>query len=240
MVSFRSNLGRVIDLLGGLVFGAGTLESSDDDPDLMDRWFLAQGGIKTWSADLVQVRKLKALKEPLRTAGKVWFSSPKHFRWEIGSPPQTVAVREDAALVVLYPRLKRAERYPLDDDSTGQWRDALTLLESGFPQSRAEMEAQFELENLQVHGTTAEFSMIPKSASTRKLLKEVRIGFNTEDMMLRSTEYMSGTHKEVLFTGRIMIQMAVMWRAGCSTMEKHTNSLNKNILTAMKPQKNRK
>lgn len=188
MVSLRSNLGRVVALLSVVLSGAGTLESSEDDENLLDRWFLAQGTITTWSADLVQVRKLKALKEPLRTAGKVWFSSPKHFRWEIGSPPQTVAVREATALVVLYPRLKRAERYPLDDDSTGQWRDALTLLESGFPQSRAEMEAQFKLENLKVHGKTAEFSMIPKSASTRKLLKEVRIGFNTEDMMLRSTE----------------------------------------------------
>jgi outer membrane lipoprotein-sorting protein len=188
MVSLRPNLAGWFVALTMLAPAGFSATAEDASGELLDKWFAAQSELKTWSADLVQVRKLKALKEPLSTEGRVWFSSPKHFRWEIGDPAQTVAVREESALVVLYPRLKRAERYPLDDDSTGQWRDALTLLESGFPQSRMAMEEQFKITDVSLDGDLAEFSMIPKSASTRKLLKEVRISFNIGDMMLRSTE----------------------------------------------------
>lgn len=168
--------------------GLTAASASENHAELLDRWFDAQSKMKTWSADLVQIRHLKALKEPLKTRGRVWFSNPNRFRWELGSPVQTVAVREDSALIVIYSRLKRAERYPLDDDSTGQWRDALTLLESGFPQSREEMEKQFNIVGVELKESFAVLSMEPRSANTRKLLKEVRIGFSTEDMMLRSTE----------------------------------------------------
>jgi outer membrane lipoprotein-sorting protein len=188
MVSLRSNLAGIIGLLGIALFGVSGLPASENHAELLDRWFAAQSKMKTWSADLVQIRKLKALKEPLKTPGKVWFSNPNRFRWELGTPAQTIAVRESTSLLVIYPRLKRAEKYPLGDDSTGQWRDALTLLESGFPQSRAEMEKQFQINGVEANGTVAVLAMEPRSASTKKLLKEVRIGFSTEDMMLRSTE----------------------------------------------------
>jgi outer membrane lipoprotein-sorting protein len=188
MVSFRSNLAGVIGLASIAFAGLTAAQASENHDELLNRWFDAQSKIKTWSADLVQIRHLKALKEPLKTRGRVWFSNPNRFRWELGSPVQTVAVREDSSLMVIYPRLKRAERYPLDDDSTGQWRDALTLLESGFPQSREEMEIQFNIIGVELKESFAVLSMEPRSANTRKLLKEVRIGFSTEDMMLRSTE----------------------------------------------------
>ncbi len=188
MVSFRSNLAGVICLLSIALVGVTGLHASETHDELLDRWFAAQSKMKTWSADLVQIRKLKALKEPLKTPGKVWFLNPDRFRWELGTPAQTIAVRETTSLMVIYPRLKRAEKYPLDDDSTGQWRDALTLLESGFPQSRVEMEKQFNIIGMELNGPVAVLSMEPRSANTKKLLKEVRIGFDTEDMMLRSTE----------------------------------------------------
>jgi outer membrane lipoprotein carrier protein len=188
MVSFRPNLAGVIGLLGIALVGLSVSRASENHDELLDRWFAAQSKMKTWSADLVQIRRLKALKEPLKTPGRVWFANPNRFRWELGTPAQTIAVREATSLMVVYPRLKRAEQYPLDDDSTGQWRDALTLLESGFPQSRAEMEKQFHIGSVELTGTVAVLSMEPRSANTKKLLKEVRIGFDTEDMMLHSTE----------------------------------------------------
>lgn len=188
MVSFRSNLAGVIGLLSVAFVGLSFSQVSESHDELLDRWFTAQSKMKTWSADLVQIRKLKALKEPLKTPGRVWFSNPNRFRWELGTPAQTIAVREATALMVVYPRLKRVEQYPLNDDSTGQWRDALTLLESGFPQSREEMEKQFNINSVEVSGPVAVVSMSPRSANTRKLLKQVRIGFDTDDMMLRSTE----------------------------------------------------
>ena len=172
MVSFRSHLAG---LTAGLILSSLTpLQSAEGaavaalDNDLLDRWFAAQAELKTWSAELVQIRKLKALKRPLRTPGRVWFSAPGKFRWEIGDPAQTIAVRGPDALVVMYPRLKRAERYPLNGAVAGRWRDALTLLESGFPRSRTELEKSFKIVSMKRDGNYAEFTMVPKSAETRR------------------------------------------------------------------------
>ena len=88
----------------------------------------------------------------------------------------------------MYPRLKRAERYPLNGAVAGRWRDALTLLESGFPRSRTELEKSFKIVSMKRDGNYAEFTMAPKSAETRRLLAEVRIGFDVQELLLRATE----------------------------------------------------
>lgn len=158
------------------------------ETDLLDRWFAAQAEIKTWSATLTQTRTLKALKDPLQSGGRVWFTAPNQFRWELGDPAQTIAVREPDALVILYPKLKRAERYPLGDAAAGQWRDALTLLEAGFPRSRVELEKQFKIVAMLERESDAELVLQPQSSRARKLISEVRLVFGREQLELRATE----------------------------------------------------
>jgi outer membrane lipoprotein-sorting protein len=154
---------------------------------LLDRWFAAQAELKTWSANLTQTRTLKALKEPLMAEGRVWFTAPNRFRWELGDPAQTIAVREADALVILYPKLQRAERYPLNE-AAGQWRDALTLLEAGFPRSRAELERQFKLVAALEREADVELVLQPRSSRARKLIGEVRLVFGRGQLELRATE----------------------------------------------------
>src|SRR5256885_1894131 len=112
--------------------------ASEANP-LLISWLAAQTNIQTWSADFVQTRTFKSLKQPLTPTGHVWFAAPNRFHWELGSPAQTIAVRAPAEMLVIYPRLKYVERYPLSGSQTGPWRDALSLLEAGFPRSQAEM-----------------------------------------------------------------------------------------------------
>src|SRR5512137_514459 len=108
-------------------------------------WLKAQTNIHSWSADFVQTRKLKAIVQPLVATGHVWFSAPNQFRWELGHPPQTIAVRAPTELLIFYPRLKRVERFPLTGNQTGPWRDALSLLEAGFPRNQAELEGRYNI-----------------------------------------------------------------------------------------------
>src|SRR5207247_8789439 len=103
----------------------------------LSSWLTAQTNIQSWSADFVQTRTFKSLTQPLTATGHVWFAEPNRFRWELGHPPQTIAVRATTEMLVIYPRLKRVERYPLSGGQTGEWRDALALLETGFPRSEA-------------------------------------------------------------------------------------------------------
>jgi len=77
-------------------------------------WISAQTNLQTWSAEVTQTRALKTLTQPLIAQGRVWFAAPNRFRWELTSPSQTIAVRQPEQMLVIYPRLKRAERYPLN------------------------------------------------------------------------------------------------------------------------------
>jgi outer membrane lipoprotein-sorting protein len=71
-----------------------------------ERWFAAQTNLQSWAADFTQTRSLKVLAQPLVSTGKVWVA-PSRFRWELGQPAQTIALRQPDQMFIIYPRLKR-------------------------------------------------------------------------------------------------------------------------------------
>jgi outer membrane lipoprotein-sorting protein len=155
---------------------------------LLRAWLDAQPSVRTWEAGFVQTRALKSLVHPLVSKGHVWFAAPSQFRWELGDPVQTIAVRQTNQVMIVYPRLRRVERYPLGGETLGPWRDALVLLEAGFPRSLAELESRFHVLALTCSNAACEVTLQPRSASGRRLMPEIRIGFSTNDYALRSTE----------------------------------------------------
>jgi outer membrane lipoprotein-sorting protein len=154
----------------------------------LSTWIAAQAKIHTWSADVVQTRTLKSLTQPLTANGHVWFEAPNRFRWELGSPPQTIAVRGPEEMLIIYPRLKRAERYPTAGEQAGQWRDVMKLTEAGFPRSESELQSQYNILSQKVTGDICELTLQPKSATARKMMPQIKIAFSTKDSSLTSTE----------------------------------------------------
>jgi outer membrane lipoprotein-sorting protein len=170
-------------LLGLAASVAGAAES---DPRF-DRWFAAQANIQSWTADLTQTRTLKVLTQPLVAAGKVWVEGPTRFRWELGQPPQTIALRQPDQLLLVYPRLKRAEKYSLTNVPPGPLRDALALLDASFPRDRATMESRFRVLLAVETNSTLQVSLEPKSAAARKFMSEIMVAFRTNDFALTAT-----------------------------------------------------
>jgi len=154
---------------------------------VFDKWFAAQTNLQTWSADLVQTRSLKILSQPLVSTGKVWVVAPDRFRWELGQPAQTIALRNRDQLLVIYPRLKRAEKYCLGGQ-LGPWKDAMALIEASFPRDRAAFDSRFRLLIAMETNSTLQMSLQPKSAAARKFISEVLVGFHTNDYSLAATE----------------------------------------------------
>src|SRR5882724_7483799 len=95
-------------LIGMVFFGAHGEIFAADTNSLLATWLAKQPDIQTWSADFIQTRALKSLTQPLTATGHVWFAAPNRFRWELGHPPQTIAVRGSNEMLVIYPPLKRA------------------------------------------------------------------------------------------------------------------------------------
>jgi outer membrane lipoprotein-sorting protein len=153
---------------------------------LLVTWLNSQTNIQTWSAEFTQTRTFKSLTQPLTATGHVWFEAPEKFRWELGHPPQTIAVRSGDEMRVIYPKLKRAEIYPLNQ--AGQWKDALALLQAGFPRNQAEMESQYNVLSQATSNSLCEVTLQPKSAAARRMMPQIKIGFSTDDFSLRSTE----------------------------------------------------
>ena len=159
------------------------------EPDLLvQNWLLAQTNFHSWTAEFVQTRSFKTLVQPLSATGQVYFASPNRFRWEVKTLPPTIAVRAPKELLVIYPKLKRVERYPLTGNDAGPWRDALSLLEAGFPRDRAQLEAQYIILAENVSNNTCEVTMQPKSAAARKMMPQIKIAFDTGTFLLRATE----------------------------------------------------
>jgi outer membrane lipoprotein-sorting protein len=169
-------------------------------------WLNSQTNIQTWSAEVIQTRALKSLTQPLTATGRVWFAAPNRFRWELGNPPQTIALRQPEQMLVIYPRLKRAEKYPLTGSHAGPWTDTLALLEAGFPRSQTELESRFRIESESSANGLHEVTLQPRSGSARRMMPHIKIAFATTDFSLRSTElqFADGSRMRNDFTNAVM------------------------------------
>ena len=199
MVSIRSHLAkdRVARLthvphlwLCLVFFSAAPLSHAAEVPKLdglFEHWIAVQTNLQSWSADFTQTRSLKVLAQPLISTGKVWVA-PSRFRWELGQPAQTIALRQPDQLIIIYPRLKRAEKYPLSGVPPGPVKDAFALLDASLPRDRAAMEDRFNLLSAAQTNSTLQVTLQPKSASARKFISEIRIAFRTNDFAISMTE----------------------------------------------------
>jgi len=157
-------------------------------PNVVDAWLLKQATIRTWSAEFTQTRTLKTLTQPLTAQGRLWFEAPNQFRWELGNPPETIAVRQPDQLLVIYPELKRVERFPLSKERAGQWGGALALLEAGFPRDRTDLESKFHIVSQTQTGDLVDLRLQPSAASARRMLPRIDLVISSADLVLRATE----------------------------------------------------
>jgi len=190
MVSLRSHLAGITRAAFLIALGAlpGERVFASNADSALVAWLNSQTNIQTWSADVIQTRAFKSLTEPLIARGHVWFAAPNRFRWELGNPPQTIAVRQSDRLMVIYPKLKRAEKYPLAGDHSGPWRDTLALLEAGFPRNQGELESRFNVVSQTATNGVHQVTLQPKSASARRMMPRIAIFFAAAGFSLRATE----------------------------------------------------
>jgi outer membrane lipoprotein-sorting protein len=157
-----------------------------NDPIVQD-WIKAQANIHTWTADFKQIRELKALTQPLTATGKIWFSAPDKFRWEVMKPAPTIATRTADDLLVIFPKLQRAEKYSLATLRKGQWKDLMSLLDTGFPHSREEFDERFRVRDVTDVPGGKRIVLDPKSDLVKKYLPEIDIDVRTPDLSLLAT-----------------------------------------------------
>lgn len=175
-------------LFGGVLYCLVFSVEATEDDILLDKWLAKQAAIKTWTANVVQTRKIKSLVRPLESQGQVWFVQPNQFRWQLGSPPRTIAVRTQQELQIIYPKLKQMERYPFDNITDPAMQQALALLEVGFPTHPEHFRARYELISITTSGDVYQFELQPRDKQARRLLTRVRMDASSKDLNLLATE----------------------------------------------------
>ncbi|HXG49132.1 MAG TPA: outer membrane lipoprotein carrier protein LolA, partial [Methylomirabilota bacterium] len=174
----------------GAIGCCGTTDASDAN-EVLQQWLNQQTNLHTWSAEVIQTRSFKTLAQPLVSTGQVWYSRPAQFRWELGRPPLSLAVRHHDELLVIYPRLKRAERYALGASGpggAGPWRELLSLLDAGFPERVEDLERRFRVTRRSMAGDVLHLTLEPRSGAVRKWMPSLRLEIRTTDLALRATE----------------------------------------------------
>ncbi len=168
------------------LFVAVGLHAADYEAQF-NQWFVVQTNLQSWTGDFTQTRTLTVLNQPLISHGKVWVK-PGEFRWELGHPAQTIVLRTPNQLLIVYPRLKRAEKYPLDAVPTGPIKDALALLDASLPRDRASMEKNFQLLSAVATNAILQMTLQPRSEVARKFIGQIVISFHTNDFTIAATE----------------------------------------------------
>jgi outer membrane lipoprotein-sorting protein len=176
-------------ILRSLCFLLLTFSATAADTNaFISQWLVMQSNLKTWTADFTQTRTLKTLKQPLRAQGHLTFAAPNNFRWQLGEPAQTIAIRNSNEMTVIYPKLKRAERYPLTGAGNEPWRDALALMDAGFPSSATELENRFKILSLNVTNHIAHLTLEPRSAMAKKFMSEVQLLLRMQDFSMTANQ----------------------------------------------------
>jgi len=205
-ITFKSKLKKVCLALAAfcLVTSAALATGADAQ---FNQWFEVQTNIHSWSADFIQTRTLKVLNQPLTATGKVWVK-PGEFRWELGEPAQTIVLRQPDQLLIIYPRFKRAEKYPLGAVPSGPIKDALALLDATLPRDRASMEKNFRLLSASETNAVLQMTLQPRSDSARKFISEIVIGFHTNNFTIAATamKFADGSSLRNDFTNVVLNQ----------------------------------
>ena len=84
--------------------------------------------------------------------------------------------------------------------------DMMSLLQAGFPHSRQEFAAQFQVQSLTETNGAWLLTLSPQSAFARQMMPELRLGLATNDYSLVSTEmiFVDGSRMRSDFTNAVV------------------------------------
>jgi len=154
------------------------------DSAALDTWLKRQPSISSLDVTFTQERKLPALKEAVRTSGRMSFSKPSNVRWQLGDPTQTLAVSDGTTFTIMEAAEKIARKIPVDSPAAARF-SMLTGDAFGNPES---FRKTFEIEAHQVSSGIHQYTLKPKDRRMRANLSWVFLDIDPARNELRAME----------------------------------------------------
>ena len=180
-------------LLVALLAGASMPAAAADPVDLapVRRWLAKQEELRTLQADFTQTRAYKNLRDPLAAPGRLWYTAPGSFRWEVGDPAKTVVLRKGENYYVINPAKKRAERTPTAAFNRPGGGGRAPVVDFPFARNFEDFNRRFEVLAATTEGTRCHLEILPRDAQARSALAAIRLDFDTETGRLASFEFVT-------------------------------------------------
>ncbi len=181
---------RFLVLSAAWVLAIGSARAGDVPPDLapLKRWLARQGEVRTVQADFVQTRSFHALRDPLASPGRMWFSAPQSFRWELGDPVKTMVLRKGDTAFLIQPPKKRAEHLSTADPGNPGGSNPLPMMDFPLAKSFDDFNRRFEVLALTTNGTRCHVELHPRDPQAGKFLAVLALDFDTETGYLLAFE----------------------------------------------------
>ena len=130
---------------------------------------------RSTQADFQEHRVIRLMKNPVQSAGTVWFQPPNKFRREVKGNAPSITVSDGRNLWIYYPNFKSAERYPLGkgsplDATVAAINSALNLenIETSFNISATKSENGHEL------------ALLPHTAAMKRVFQKLDLRTNNQ------------------------------------------------------------
>ncbi len=145
------------------------------------KWISQQADVHTLAADFVQTRRLRVLRDPVARPGKFFFRAPGTFRWELGTPPETIALRRDDEMSLISVKAKKVTRTDLASLAEKSGMRDLPMMEFPMAASYEDFARRFEVRRVEIAGTRCDVEVMPRDARAQKYLKRLSFAFDTEN-----------------------------------------------------------
>ena len=169
----------------------------------VEKWLERMEGMNSVEATFVQQKYLRTLRKPLTTTGHFWLQRPDDFRWELGDPPSTIAIRKQDILTVIEPKKKRAQRISLvSKKSKGESEVPASIhsVSKTFPRTMEELDEHFDILGIEKKGKVYELTLKPDDKNLAKTMRKVIFFIDVEKYFLHGVELHFRDKSRVLTT----------------------------------------
>lgn len=157
----------------------------------VNQWMERMKGTKTVVATFIQQRFFRTLRKPLSSPGHLWLDYPDNFRWELGDPASTIAIRQGNTMTIMEPKKKRAQRFSLtakEGEKGKRVPDAMHSSSKIFPRSMQELQKHFEILDLQKQEGVYQLTLKPTDKNLKKSMRRVLFFIDAEKFYLHGFE----------------------------------------------------
>lgn len=104
-----------------LLFLCLSVAASHADEAPLNAWLERQSQMRSLDVRFTQERKLPALKEPVRTPGRLSFRKPATVRWQLGDPAETVITGDGEKITLVDHREKEVREIDADSPQAARF-----------------------------------------------------------------------------------------------------------------------